>query len=187
MIRFSFRFILIPLLAGLLVSGCSSDDAAPEARGGAVPQEQNAQEAESAGHDAEHEEMEHGEEHAELAIYMSRMQRWTHKAALAVKAENGELSDFYLHELEETIETVQMEAPVYEGYEVGTLTETILVPEVEALDGYVDEGDWDGARTQLAALSNACNQCHASTDHGFIRIQLQDLDRPFVQTFAEEE
>lgn len=187
MIRFSFRLILVSLLTALVVSGCSSGEGAPEAQGGAVPQEQNAQKAESAGHDAEHEDMEHGEEHAELAIYMSRMQRWTHKAALAVEAENGELSDFYLHELEETIETVQMEVPVYEGYEIGTLTETILVPEVEALDGYVDEDDWDGAQTQLAALSNACNQCHAATDHGFIRIQLEDLDRPFTQTFEKRE
>ncbi|PEN13277.1 hypothetical protein CRI94_11600 [Longibacter salinarum] len=168
----------------LVLPACSADTDESGTVREASAQSQQAHE--ETGHDAAAEDEEHGEEEAELAIYMSRVQRWTHKTALAVDAENGELSEFYLHELEETLETIQMEAPVYEGYEVGKLTNEILVPEVEALDSYVDEGDWSGAREQLTTLSNACNQCHAATDHGFIRIQLEDLDRPFAQSFAPE-
>ncbi|HHP7239210.1 MAG TPA: hypothetical protein ACFCU0_12345 [Longibacter sp.] len=176
--------IFLVVLGMLTLPACSPDTDASRAVSEASVQSQQAQEEE--GHDAAAEDEEHGEEHAELAVYMSRMQRWTHKTALAVEAENGELSEFYLHELEESIETTQMEAPVYEGYEVGKLTESMLVPVVERLDAPVDDGDWSGAKRQLANIANACNQCHAATDHGFIRIQLDDLDQPYAQEFGTE-
>ncbi|NBC87664.1 MAG: hypothetical protein GVY25_15880 [Bacteroidetes bacterium] len=179
-----YALLSLVLFGMLALPACSPDTDTSRALSEASAQSQQAHEED--GHDETAEEEEHGEEHAELAVYMSRMQRWTHKTALAVEAENGELSEFYLHELEETIETTQMEAPVYEGYEVGKLTESMLVPVVERLDSYVDENDWSGAKGQLANVANACNQCHAATDHGFIRIQVDDLDRPYAQEFDTE-
>lgn len=55
-------------------------------------------------------------EEAELARYRTQLQRWTHKATLATEAQNGELADFYFHEMEETVATIQTEAPTYEGH-----------------------------------------------------------------------
>ncbi|MDP2497037.1 MAG: hypothetical protein Q8W44_03495 [Candidatus Palauibacterales bacterium] len=122
-------------------------------------------------------------EEAELARYMANLQRWTHKAALALEARNVELADFYLHEVEETVGTVQEEAPEYEGYPVGELTGELLVPAVDSLDTALDRGDWPAVARRVEALQQACNDCHEATDHGFVRIDLRDLPNPYAQRF----
>jgi hypothetical protein len=121
---------------------------------------------------------------AELALHMARLQRWTHKTALALQACNPKLADFYLHEMEESIETIQAEAPTYEGYAIADQTEDILVPSVEALDGALDERDWTAVDARLSELARSCNQCHQATDHGFVRIDLEDVPNPYPQAFA---
>lgn len=131
-------------------------------------------------------DVEEGEK-AELALHMSRLQRWTHKTALALQARNPELADFYLHEMEESVETIQTEAQTYEGYAVGDLTEEMLVPSVEALDGALDDRDWAAVGDRLAELGRSCNQCHQVTDHGFVRIDLNDVPNPYTQDFSTQE
>lgn len=120
---------------------------------------------------------------AELARYMANLQRWTHKAALALEARNADLADFYLHEVEETVETVQVEAPTYEGYPVGELTGKLLVPAVASLDTALDRGEWSAVDRRVGALQQACNECHRATDHGFVRVDLRDLPNPYAQRF----
>lgn len=120
---------------------------------------------------------------AELARHMANLQRWTHKAALALEARNADLADFYLHEVEETVETVQAEAPTYEGYPVGELTEKLLVPAVASLDTALDRGEWPAVDRRVGGLQQACNECHRATDHGFVRIDLRDLPDPYAQRF----
>lgn len=122
-------------------------------------------------------------EEAELALYMANLQRWTHKAALALEARNARLADFYLHEVEETVETVQEEAPTYEGHPVGELTGELLVPAVASLDTALDRGEWAAVDRRVGALQQACNDCHRATDHGFVRIDLRDLPNPYAQSF----
>jgi hypothetical protein len=139
--------------------------------------------AESRQEAAEHAE-EHQEEHAELALHMVRLQRWTQKTALALQARNPDLADFYLHEMEESMETIQTEAPTYEGYAIADRTEEILVPRVEALDGALDERNWEAVDERLAQLARACNQCHQVTDHGFVKIDLEDVPNPYPQDFS---
>lgn len=130
----------------------------------------------------EHERTEDHE--AELALRMSRLQRWTHKTALALDAKNAELAEFYLHEMEETINGIRSEAPVYEGYEIRRLTSQILVPKVDELDRAVDARDWSAVDTRLREVEASCNQCHATTDHGFVMVDLQDLRNPYTQDFS---
>ena len=125
-------------------------------------------------------------EHAELALHMSRLQRWTHKTALALQARNPALADFYLHEMEESIETIQTEAPTYEGHPIADLTEEMLVPSVEALDGALDDRDWDAVGERLQNLAHSCNQCHASTEHGFVNVDLRDVPNPYAQDFSAD-
>src|SRR6056297_2373015 len=112
---------------------------------------------------------------AELALHMSRLQRWTHKTALALQARNPELADFYLHEMEESIETIKTEAPTYEGYAIAKQTEQILDPSVEALDGALDDRNWSAVDARLNELARSCNQCHQVTDHGVVKIDLADV------------
>ncbi len=125
-------------------------------------------------------------EHAELALHMSRLQRWTHKTALSLQARNPTLAEFYLHEMEESIETIQKEAPTYEGHAVADLTEQMLVPSVEALDGALDDREWTAVEEQLQNLEQSCNQCHAATDHGFVKVDLQDVPNPYAQDFSKD-
>lgn len=127
------------------------------------------------------------EEEAELAIHMANLQRWSHKTVLALDARNPALSDFYLHEVEETIETIQVEAPSYEGHPVAKLTEQLLVPRVEALDRALDERTWSVMDARVRELARACNQCHARTDHGFVRVDFEDLSNPYAQDFSPAE
>jgi len=121
---------------------------------------------------------------AELALHMSRLQRWTHKTALALQARNPELADFYLHEMEESIETIKTEAPTYEGYAIAKQTEQILDPSVEALDGVLDDSNWSAVDARLNELARSCNQCHQVTDHGVVKIDLADVPNPYPQDFS---
>ena len=121
---------------------------------------------------------------AELALHMSRLQRWTHKTALALQARNPELADFYLHEMEESIETIKTEAPTYEGYAIAEQTEQILDPSVEALDGALDDRNWSAVDARLNELARSCNQCHQVTDHGVVKIDLDDVPNLYPQNFS---
>lgn len=134
---------------------------------------------------AERQGHERTEKHeAELALRMSRLQRWTHKTALALDAKNAELAEFYLHEMEETIDGIRGEVPVYEGYEIKRLTSDTLVPGVEALDRAVDARDWSAVQSRLQEVETACNQCHVTTDHGYVKVDLQDIRNPYIQDFS---
>lgn len=124
-------------------------------------------------------------EEAELALHMAHLQRWTHKTTLALDARNPALADFYLHEVEETVETIQEEASTYEGHRVADLTDQLLVPRVEALHKALDERAWPTVDKRVKALAQACNQCHAQTDHGFVRIDLEDVSNPYSQDFTQ--
>jgi cytochrome c553 len=162
-------FPIAVLLMALLCGGCT-----PSASHEAAPS--------SAPQDAAPEA--HEDEHAELALHMAHVQRWTHKAALAVQARNQPLADFYVHELSETIETIQNEVPTYEGYAIAQLTEELLRPPLDTLAQALDGGDWPSIDARLREVATACNTCHTATDHGFIHIQVDDPDQPYLQTFA---
>lgn len=121
----------------------------------------------------------HGDE-PELAEAMASMQYYTHKLALSLEAENSELAGFYLHELEELAEAVADDIPEYEGHRIGELVEAMLVPEIEALEERLAAGTGSAS---IEGLIRACNDCHATTDHGFIVIESTDAN-PYMQDFA---
>jgi len=120
----------------------------------------------------------------ELASYMATLQQYTHKLALSAAARNERAAGFYLHELEEMNETIVDDVPSYEGHAIGPLTETMLVPQVEAVEAALDAADWARVDAQLEQLVQSCNQCHQATEHGFIRIAVRTEVNPFAQSFA---
>jgi hypothetical protein len=126
-------------------------------------------------------------EEVELASRMGDLQRWAHKATLALDARNPTLADFYLHELEETVEGIREEVPTYEGHPVADLTDQILKPRLEALEASLDERAWATVDRRVKELSRACNRCHAQTDHEFVRVDLEDAPNPYAQNFAPSE
>ncbi len=127
---------------------------------------------------------EEGDETPELAGYMTSLQQYTHKFALAVDAENTELAEFYLHEMEELAEKIREDVPTYEGYEIAKLTGSFLVTSFEPVDKAVESADWAEARKQLKSMIQKCNACHDATDHGFIRLTAGFDKNPYNQDFG---
>ena len=122
------------------------------------------------------------DEAIELVDYMMRLQYFSHKTGLSIQANNEPLTRFYLHELEEVIEKLK-EVKVYDGYPIGTLAQQILEPAFEKLEISVEANQLSRAQADYEAMLHACNNCHQSTAHGFIKIE-QRFDNPFMQSFA---
>jgi len=131
-----------------------------------------------------HEEPEEGE--PELAAHMDYIQKYSHKLGLSVQGKNKELAEFYLHELEERLERVINETPVYEGYQIAELTETMLIPVLEPLDKQVEDENWEVAKKRFREMITTCNSCHKSTDHEFIYVTTGFDNNPFNQVFEKD-
>ena len=114
---------------------------------------------------------------------MSWMQTYTHKLLLSADAKNQQLVDFYLHELEELAEDVIGGVPEYDGFPVGELVEAMLLSEIERVEQVAAEGDWQQTIRAVTDLVASCNACHVATDHGYIRIENQARENPFLQDF----
>lgn len=125
-------------------------------------------------------------EEPELANFMATMQYHTHKLALSIEASNADLAKFYLHELEEATETVINEVSTYEGHEISTLTETMLEPQFDPVDEAVESADWEKAKEKLMDLTDSCNACHQSTDHGFVAVEPGFDNNPWNQNFEQQ-
>jgi len=115
-----------------------------------------------------------------LATLMGRLQVYVQKLDLSVQNNNTQLIGFYLHELEESAEEIQDGIASYDGFPVGQLTGSKLMPQIEALEHAV-ENDAD-IESEMQALIDSCNECHEATDHGYIKINRM-TSNPFNQSF----
>ena len=122
-----------------------------------------------------------------LYVIMNQLQNQSHKLFYALENQNQELVDFYIHELEESAETL-IEANVeYHGQPVGELSRTMLLAPVESLEEAVDDGDWELANQRYQVLIQSCNTCHVSTGYPAIVIKQPDMENPFNQDFSVRE
>lgn len=119
-----------------------------------------------------------------LHILMGDMQGYLHKFTYAVENEQDELADFYLHELEEISKDIIQHIPEYDGFPVGELTSNMLLPVLEETEQAVKKQDWGKIEKHAASIIQSCNNCHSSTDHGFIRITDKAGQNPFNQNFS---
>jgi hypothetical protein len=120
----------------------------------------------------------------ELAAYMAGAQHHTHKLGLAIQAENALLARFYLHELEEVFEQVQELFPEHGGHAVAELSQLVSARRLPKLRERIESEDWDDAAGEFSGLIEACNGCHAVTEHAFIEIQVTNAN-PFNQAFEK--
>lgn len=125
-----------------------------------------------------------GHEEVELAVAMGQLQTYTHKYALAVEAENHELASFYLHEVEESVESIAEDVPTYEGYDIDKLIGQYLEPEIEPTEEALESKNWGKIRQQTIKLVDTCNSCHEASDHGFVKITPGFDNNPFNQDFS---
>lgn len=125
---------------------------------------------------------EEGKDH-DLIGNMGAMQYFSHKLDLSIRAQNRELVDFYVHEIEETLaETTEIEE--YHGKPIGELAEAMLAPAFERFEQAVDDGsgDWEAIDGRFGELIDACNACHQATEYDYINIQRTDAN-PYMQSF----
>lgn len=117
---------------------------------------------------AEQESGEHDEHY--LLSTMDAFQRYMNKLWFAGQAENHELIHFYHHEIEEYLEGLIEKEMEDDGHQLSQLAEQMLEPAVEYFEERVVQGDTTGFYEAYLGLSSACNNCHALTEHAYIRI-----------------
>lgn len=125
------------------------------------------------------------QETPELAEYMSNLQYFTHKLALAVEAEYQELALFYFHEVRASIDKTKKDIPGYEGYDIAKLMTILFDPTIQPLDQSLKSGNWEQARKHMLDMIDACNTCHRASSHGFVNVRAGFGNNPYNQTFEE--
>ncbi|MDZ7694822.1 MAG: hypothetical protein U5K69_27515 [Balneolaceae bacterium] len=122
--------LVITLLAGsLFVFGCSQES---------QPQEERQQFA----------KVSQGQT-PELAEYMQHIRRYTHKLSLSIKERNGDLADFYMHELQASALAVKEDVPGYEGYDIAYFMTQFMDPNVDSLRTSLNERNWNTIEQDL--------------------------------------
>lgn len=122
----------------------------------------------------------------DLYVLMNQMQEQVHKLSYSVDYENADLADFYIHELEEAINTITDANIEYHGHPVGQLTQNMLLPAVELLEDALDARDWMQVREKVGIVVQSCNNCHVSTGYSSIIILEKAESNPYNQNFSKE-
>ncbi len=118
---------------------------------------------------------ENDDEEFPLGEYMGKLQYYAHKAGMAGKYQNWELAEFYVHELEETVEFLTKQNIIDEGKEVSKLLSNIM-PVVNLLDKNTKEKDAVEFPKTYQNLLRNCNNCHISVDKPYIVVQEPQRD-----------
>lgn len=113
-----------------------------------------------------------GEEHVELAVYMQRMQYYANKLYFAGQANNPELTEFYLHELEETMEELLEGNPMEDGVPISNQLRTYGKEQAELFYNHIVNHGLNEFSDRYTSLINSCNSCHVVLDHDFIKIEV---------------
>lgn len=157
--------LTLTFLTGFLfINGCNQDT---------QPQEERQQFA----------KINEGQTTPELAEYMQYMGGYMHKLSLSVKARNGELADFYMHELQASALAVKQDVPGYEGYDIAHFMELLFDPQVDTLRTVLKTRNWGEIESQISTTINSCNTCHNATGHGFVQVTAGFDKNPYNQVF----
>ncbi|MFN2239175.1 MAG: hypothetical protein ABR524_07270 [Thermoanaerobaculia bacterium] len=118
-----------------------------------------------------------------LAALMGELQRHTMKLGYAIEGENPELAEFYLHEIEEVLESLEG-IEEYDGMLVADNARTIMRPLLPPLRAGIAGNDTSAISRSYQSMLDGCNRCHTATDHEFIVITRPAGPPPFNQDFA---
>jgi hypothetical protein len=107
----------------------------------------------------------------ELANYMTNLQRHANKLWFSGTAQNWELAQFYVHELEESMEKIE-QANVYEdGIALSPLVRNLGIKQLENLETAIKNKESKAFDEAYDLLVSNCNNCHNAAKHPFIVIQ----------------
>ena len=96
------------------------------------------------------------------------------KLGLAGQAENWPLAGYYFKELKTGFGVVGRAVPRWKGLPVPDLIEASVEPTFAVLDFAIKAGEPRQFAESYAKLTQACNNCHATTEHPFVVIKAPD-------------
>lgn len=136
---------------------------------------------------AEHMDTEehYSEDSIPLIYHMSFIQRYATKLYFSGMEENWGLADIYAHELEEISEVIVDGMHMDDGVNVSSLMETMLPPQIEAIEEAIDEQDRAVFEERYQNMVQTCNQCHQASDYGLVKVTVPETN-PFAQDFSAE-
>jgi hypothetical protein len=106
-----------------------------------------------------------------LGEFMSSAQVHHAKLWFAGTQANWKLADFELDEIKETLEDAASFHPTDKNLPIGEMIKQKLEPTFAQLKKTIDGKDVGSFQTAYDLMTEACNTCHAATQHEFIRLQ----------------
>lgn len=111
------------------------------------------------------------EEEVEVALYMTHIQRHMNKLYFAGKAGNWDLAGFYVHEVEEMLESLEKHNVVEDdGISLSPLLKAMGLGPLELLEAEVKKKNRDGFEKLYTNQVQQCNACHTASKYPFIKI-----------------
>lgn len=107
---------------------------------------------------------------ADLLAYMNKYQRFADKLHAAGTAANWQLAEFYVHELEENTESLIAADLTEDGLHLSSMARKLILPAIEQLDSAIDARSQPQFAQNYTLMLAACNSCHATAKHEYIRI-----------------
>lgn len=105
----------------------------------------------------------------ELALIMSRLQLYMNKLYFSGINDNTELRDFYVHEIEESMEEISGGNVTHEGVDISQNMQMFGLSQLEVFEqALAEEADFSEAYGDFV---NACNSCHTASKYPFIIIK----------------
>lgn len=124
------------------------------------------------------------DEDFDLIGSMGKLQYFSNKLYYSLEAKNEELIDFYTHEIEETMESIE-DAQVYDdGVDVSKNMSTYGVKGLENFEKFMDQNPQD-FKNHYKNLINTCNACHTASEHAFIVITEPTIPAVSNQKFSK--
>src|SRR5262249_9077454 len=110
----------------------------------------------------------------EVADEMFKFQRHFNKMWFAGNNSNWPLTQFYIHELEETMEKLEHANVVDEGNNISELVKSMAMPFLKDLKTSVQQKSVKDFKESYMVMVNACNSCHVATSHDFVVIKVPE-------------
>jgi hypothetical protein len=111
----------------------------------------------------------------QMAALMSMLIQPRHeKLWLAGKEENWPLAGYALQELKQGFGVVARAVPRWKGLPVPDLIEAAVAPTFAVIDFAIKAGEPHQFKESFQKLTQGCNNCHTTADHGFIVIKVPE-------------
>jgi hypothetical protein len=122
--------------------------------------------------------------YVELSLYMRRVQYYTDKLYYAGKAQNKELTEFYLEEMEQVMIEIAKLNLLERGMNVSQLMVANGLNAHEIVEKEIRQNGFANFDSTFLSLINTCNSCHKQCNHGFIEVTVPKGEPRFNQNFV---